>query len=393
MTSISSGLRPRQKEPVSARDLSSQLNERTRGMRLAGEAAIAEEFRGVTAQGQLAAGLFPIERTGASTQPVRAAADAYLQSLEGSARAAATFPVDSDVWRRWSNVHMFLMRHGVSLEDMSAGQRDKALRLMQQTLSPAGYETARSIMKLNETIREITGRDIEFGEWPYWISVMGEPSEDAPWGWQIDGHHLIINCFVLGDQVVLTPMFMGSEPTAATTGKYAGVRVFEQEDKCGLQLVQSLSPGQKSKAVLSSELPDEVFAAAFRDNFDLGYQGIRLDGLSVGQKELATALIETYVRRLRSAHDEVWMAAVRRRLDETYFAWMGGTEDEDVFYYRVHSPVILIEFDHLRGIALENDVPTRDHIHTVVRTPNGNDYGKDLLRQHYERQEHHRTPS
>jgi hypothetical protein len=27
--------------------------------------------------------------------------------------------------------------------------------------------------------------------------------------------------------------------------------------------------------------------------------------------------------------------------------------------------------------------PTHQHIHTVVRTPNGNDYGKDLLRQHY----------
>jgi hypothetical protein len=25
----------------------------------------------------------------------------------------------------------------------------------------------------------------------------------------------------------------------------------------------------------------------------------------------------------------------------------------------------------------------RQHIHAVVRTPNGNDYGKDLLRQHY----------
>ena len=54
-----------------------------------------------------------------------------------------------------------------------------------------------------------------------------------------------------------------------------------------------------------------------------------------------------------------------------------------VFYYRVHSPVILIEFDHQRGIAFDNDAPTRDHIHTVVRTPNGNDYGKDLLRQHH----------
>jgi hypothetical protein len=45
--------------------------------------------------------------------------------------------------------------------------------------------------------------------------------------------------------------------------------------------------------------------------------------------------------------------------------------------------VLLIEFDHLRGIALDNDFPSRAHIHTVVRTPNGNDYGRDLLRQHY----------
>ena len=27
--------------------------------------------------------------------------------------------------------------------------------------------------------------------------------------------------------------------------------------------------------------------------------------------------------------------------------------------------------------------PNPQHIHVVVRTPNGNDYGKDLLRQHY----------
>ena len=30
-------------------------------------------------------------------------------------------------------------------------------------------------------------------------------------------------------------------------------------------------------------------------------------------------------------------------------------------------------------------VPGKIHVHTVVRTPNGNDYGKDLLRQHYEK--------
>lgn len=60
-----------------------------------------------------------------------------------------------------------------------------------------------------------------------------------------------------------------------------------------------------------------------------------------------------------------------------------------VFYYRIHSPVVFIEFDHQKpvGVESESNSPTRNHIHTVVRTPNGNDYGKDLLRQHKEK--HH----
>jgi hypothetical protein len=85
------------------------------------------------------------------------------------------------------------------------------------------------------------------------------------------------------------------------------------------------------------------------------------------------------------------MEEVTRHLGETHFAWMGGFDEASVFYYRVHSPVILVEFDHQRGIALDSDEPTRDHIHTVVRTPNGNDYGRDLLRQHHARFDHARA--
>ena len=51
--------------------------------------------------------------------------------------------------------------------------------------------------------------------------------------------------------------------------------------------------------------------------------------------------------------------------------------------------MILIEFDHQAGVALNFDRPTRHHIHTVVRVPNGNDYGRDLLRQHYATSPHH----
>jgi hypothetical protein len=89
------------------------------------------------------------------------------------------------------------------------------------------------------------------------------------------------------------------------------------------------------------------------------------------------------------AHAKAKMAEVKAHLDRTHIGWIGGFNEDSVFYYRVHSPVVLIEFDHQRGIALEDDEPTRNHIHTVMRTPNGNDYGKDLLRQH--REQHHRN--
>jgi hypothetical protein len=87
-------------------------------------------------------------------------------------------------------------------------------------------------------------------------------------------------------------------------------------------------------------------------------------------------------------HARVKMDEVRRHLDKTWFAWMGKTDDGAVFYYRIHGPVVLIEFDHqvpanLKAYAKDPNAPNPQHIHVVVRTPNGNDYGKDLLRQHY----------
>ena len=47
--------------------------------------------------------------------------------------------------------------------------------------------------------------------------------------------------------------------------------------------------------------------------------------------------------------------------------------------------MIWIEYDNHPGIFLDYDEPMRDHIHTIVREPNGNDYGKNLLTQHYAR--------
>jgi len=390
METLPSGLRLRQRAAVSGRARAA-LPPNLQRYADTGEALIAEPFRGVTADGPAVAGLFPLQPTGVSTRPLRDAAEGFLASLGDEQRGRVRFDLDTDAWRRWSNIHPFVMRHGVALDELTPAQREPALALLLESLSAAGWRTARDVMRLNEFVRTLTGSDAEYGEWLYWLSVMGTPSADAPWGWQLDGHHLIVNCLVLGDQLVMTPMFMGSEPVAAESGPYAGTRVFEAEERQGLALVRALDPEQRRRTVLGTELPGEVFTAAFRDNFEMRYEGIRFGDLANGQQRLLLEMLETYVSRIRPGHAEIRLDEVKRHLADTCFAWIGGVDAESAFYYRVHSPVILIEFDHQRGIVFDNDAPSRHHIHTVVRTPNGNDYGRDLLRQHHARFDHARA--
>jgi len=353
-------------------------------------AAAAEPFKGVTTDGKIVPGLFPIEQTGVSTRPINEAAEAFLESLKPEQRAKTVFPIDAPEWRKWSNIHPTLMRHGMPLFEMSDAQRDRAFALLRESLSAEGFQTARDVMRLNETVLEMTGRLAEYGEDLYWLSIMGTPSAGDPWGWQIDGHHLNVSYFVLGDQVVMTPAFLGSEPVHATTGRYAGTRVFKADEDQGLAMIRALSSEQRAKAIIAAESKGEVLTAAFRDNLVLDYAGIRYDELSNRQHDSLLHLIELHLGRMRPEHAEVKIAEVKRHLRETYFCWMGAIEDDSVFYYRVQSPVVIIEFDHQRGIAFRQYVkPYKDHIHVVVRTPNGNDYGKDLLRQHYGQSRHH----
>jgi hypothetical protein len=248
-------------------------------------------------------------------------------------------------------------------------------------------------MRLNRTLGELNDNNFEeFNEWLYWITLMGEPSATEPWGWQLDGHHLVINYFILGDQVVMTPFFVGAEPVIAEAGKYAGTSVLQDEQNQGLAMLRSLDASQRKAAILEfSKEGNNNLGEAFHDNIVLNYAGAPVASFSENQKAQLSALIALYVGNMDDGHAQIKMQEVNTHLDETWFAWIGGTNEDSVYYYRIHSPVILIEFDHQMPVSLKHlypPVPNRHHIHAVVRTPNGNDYGNDLLRQHYE-QHHH----
>ncbi|MEL6672081.1 MAG: DUF3500 domain-containing protein [Bacteroidota bacterium] len=353
---------------------------------------LQEAFRGIeTSEGQ-AEGLFPIQATGVSTQPIVAAARAFLQSLDADQQAAVSFPVDDEEWRRWCNVdNGIFTRQGVSLKEMNPAQKEAAFGLLSASLSAKGLSLSKDIMKTDQTLREFNDDNEIFDEELYFFTIMGEPSATEPWGWQLDGHHLIINYFVLGDQVVMTPTFLGAEPVIATTGKYAGNTLFQDEQNLGLAFMKGLPEDLQQAALLDPEKThNHNKAEAFKDNLTIDYEGLSVAKLDSIQRTELLHLVGLYIHNMREDHARIKMEEVEAHLEDTWFVWKGQLTEDGVFYYRIHSPVLLIEFDHQRavGAPADDDLPTRNHIHTVIRTPNGNDYGKDLLRQHLERHHH-----
>jgi len=345
-------------------------------------AALKEPFKGLTANGKIEHGLVSLRKTGAPTQPLIEAAHAFPAALDPAQRGALQFDVDSEIWRTWSNIHRNLTRHGLCLAGLDERQRELAYGVLRAGMGARAYETARNAMRLNEHLAELTDLPEEFGELFYWISFFGEPSTEAPWGWQFDGHHCNINCFVLGDQMVLSPMLLGSEPVAAESGRYKGTTVLREEEAKGWEFMNALTPKQRAKAVIGMDLPFDGYASGFKDNIVVPYDGLPVPAMTPAQRHQFIDLIALYTDRLPPAHAKLRLDEVRQHIERTIFAWIGQFDPVSPFYYRIYSQVIFIEFYHQPGVALPNTGYNRRHAHALVRTPNGNDYGRELLRHH-----------
>lgn len=208
------------------------------------------DFVGVTTDGKIVDDLYSIHSTDVSTDKVVQKAQAFLDGLTGAEKKASVFDVEDDEWLAWSNVDGY-EREGARMGDLTEKQRELGYALLGAALSADGLTQSRNIMKLNAFLGEYSGggRDT-LTEGAYFFTFMGTPSTSEPWGFQYEGHHLAINYFVLGDQVVMTPTFMGSEPTSAT---YNGEKIttFKKETKAGLTVLRALTDAQRKKVVSS----------------------------------------------------------------------------------------------------------------------------------------------
>jgi hypothetical protein len=193
----------------------------------------------------------------------------------------------------------------------------------------------------------------------------------------------------------MSPAIFGSEPAVAPSGTYAGVSILQAEQNNGLRLINAIPAALRQQAILlTPKGPRNNLAEAFKDNLVLDYAGLSAEQLPGQLQTELLDLTSLWGNNMDLGHARVRMDEIRSHPSETYFAWIGETGPTSPFYYRIHSPVVLIEYDQQaagpvgKAIGNSDQTPTRNHIHSVLRTPNGNDYGKDLLRQHYEQTAH-----
>lgn len=357
-----------------------------------------QPFKGVTSDGTTMDGLFALEDEGFDPAPAVAAMEKMLGLLTPEQRMGVSHAVDDNKWRGWYNPEIPFNDHGVRLEYISENARAAFLDLLKACTSEIGFTKVKHLLSANRYLGEIYDLLNIMNEWSFHFLMFGTPSPTAPWGWNIYGHHVAFNCLILGRQMVISPTFMGVEPNVIDRGNGDRFALFTEEERLGLKLMQSLSAEHKKRATIFELMEDPKMGpdrfnfadqrhlgGAFQDNRIIPYEGVRASEFTADQQEELLTLIETFIEHLPDGPRRAQMARIARHLPDTWWSWIGGHGDEDPFYFRIQSPVIMLEFDHHSGMWLTNEEPAKFHIHHITRIPNGNDYGRALLKLYREK--------
>src|SRR5690606_41804412 len=100
-------------------------------------------------------------------------------------------------------------------------------------------------------------------------------------------------------------------------------------------------------------------------------------------RSLFRQLLAVYIGNFREEFSEEMMKKLEDAgMDSLRFAWAGSLQQGpgNPHYYRIHGPVLLIEYDNTQNNA--------NHVHTVVRDLT-NDFGEDALKKHYQQGHSH----
>lgn len=347
--------------------------------------------------GRVRPDLFRLQDEGMPIDTIVTAANTLLSLLTPSQHALLTHHIDSPEWRTWSNPEFLLSPKGLRLDELPPQTRTAALALLQTTLSAEGYAKALAAMRINHFLGTLVRAPRILNHHSYNLALFGTPSPTSPWGFSFYGHHLCLNVFLYRSQVVIAPCFTGAEPNLIDdpAAEGAGTRILQAEERLGLRLMQALvkrgGEGMRRRVQVWEGMRDAAMprgrwnhddqrhlCGAYRDNRVVPYEGVVVGEMEEGERELVRGILREFLVYLPERAREVRMEEVERWFGETYFCWIGGFGEEDAFYYRIQSPMVIVEFDHHSGVFLTNEEPAKFHIHTLLRVPNGGDYGMAL---------------
>lgn len=354
---------------------------------------MAEPFKGITTDGTLRSTGREPAANGAPRAAMEKAAAKLIAELRPEIAAQLRFDSDAPEWRRWHNMPLQWDRDGIGLEEMNAPERAAMHGLIEASLSAPGYRHVLELMEVNRFSGDLVGRPAYLNEHCYSVGLFGTPGDEV-WGWQIYGHHLSLNCRLIGDSYVLTPTFLAAEPTVVDQGQMAGINAFVDTEDAALVLLRSLDPELRRQAItldsiLNADVPEGRrhwadslhLGGAFQDNRVIPTEGVCANAFSTADKARLMDVIETFFLLLPDGPRAARLEEIEAQLDNTWLCWMGGYDDWSPFYFRIQSPVLLAEFDHHQAVFLTNSEPARFHVHMLTRIPEGGDYGMDLLAQ------------
>jgi hypothetical protein len=303
-----------------------------------------------------------------------------LTALEPAQRERAQFDFADSERLNWHYVPR--QRRGIALQDLTLGQQQLAHALLGSALSAQGLLKAATIVSLEDVLRVLeAGRGPVRDPGLYYLSIFGTPGPHGAWGWRFDGHHLSLNLTLTDGQVrAVTPSFFGANPATVPSGPRAGLRVMAAEEDLARELVQSLDADQRRVALLPGAAPSDILLNPSRKAERLEPEGLAMNRMTAGQREALRRLIEAYVRNYRPELADADLGKIDAAgPNRIHFAWAGGLNPGEPHYYRVQGPTFILEYDNVQNAA--------NHIHSVWRDVD-NDFGIDLLRQHYEAHPH-----
>jgi uncharacterized protein DUF3500 len=277
------------------------------------------------------------------------AATQFLASLDEATRSKATYAFGDTERQRWHwTTPAGFPRNGLPLREMNPDQRGIAMDLLHASVSQAGYQKVLDIMSLQNDL----GNDPEL----YYVTLFGAPGGAAPWGWRFEGHHISRHFTIVGEQVSMTPFFLGAWPTATN----AGLRAMEREEQAARELVSSLDGSSRETAIFrprtltSHVTQNQPFVSPLEP------VGLPAGDLNADRKALVLEIIETYVGALPPATaTPLFERLSAAGIENVRFGWAGSVEPRRPHYYRLQGPTFLLEFDNSRNGGT--------HIHSVWR--------------------------